>query len=34
MRITEAGADEFAVDLGQDHALNIARLINGEEAAS
>jgi len=28
-RIVEEGSDEFAVDLGGDHALTIARLING-----
>ncbi|MEU2924141.1 hypothetical protein ABZ636_03640 [Streptomyces sp. NPDC007251] len=28
-RIIEDGSDEFAVDLGQDHALIVARLING-----
>lgn len=30
MRITDAGADEYAVELDGDQALNIARLINGE----
>jgi hypothetical protein len=33
-RIVESGSDEFAVDLGGDHALTIARLINGEGGAS
>ncbi|MFD5798791.1 hypothetical protein ACFWIO_35710 [Streptomyces diastatochromogenes] len=33
-RIAEDGTDEFAVDLEGDHALAIARLINGGEAAS
>jgi hypothetical protein len=28
-RIAQAGSDEYAVDLGGDHALTIARLING-----
>jgi hypothetical protein len=32
-RIVEDGSDEYAVDLGQDHALIVARLINGEGAA-
>jgi hypothetical protein len=32
-RIVEDDTDEFAVDLEGDHALTIARLINGEEAA-
>ncbi|MFD5566582.1 hypothetical protein [Streptomyces cadmiisoli] len=29
MRIAEAGADEYAVELDGDHALTVARLING-----
>lgn len=34
MRIKDAGADEYAVDLEGDHALIIARLINGEGGES
>ncbi|MET8113720.1 hypothetical protein [Streptomyces prasinus] len=33
-RSLEDGTDEFAVDLGGDHALTIARLINGEGGAA
>ena len=33
IRIKESGADEYAIDLEGDHALIVARLINGEEAA-
>ena len=29
MRITESGADEYSLDLDGDHAVTIARLING-----
>lgn len=32
-RIAEDGTDEYAVDFGTDYLLDIARLINGEEAA-
>ncbi|OUD03372.1 hypothetical protein CA983_10200 [Streptomyces swartbergensis] len=32
-RIAEDGTDEYAADFGTDHLLQIARLINGEEAA-
>ncbi|NUP38949.1 MAG: hypothetical protein HOY76_18520 [Streptomyces sp.] len=31
-RLIEDGTDEYAVDLGQDHALIVARLINGGAA--
>lgn len=33
-RTIEDGSDEFAVDLGGDHALIVARLINGEGGAA
>ncbi|MET9149979.1 hypothetical protein ABZX82_01670 [Streptomyces griseoflavus] len=32
-RIAEDGTDDYAADVGTDHLLTIARLINGEEAA-
>ncbi|MEU9323278.1 hypothetical protein AB0D91_05600 [Streptomyces canus] len=32
-RIANDGSDEYAVDLGGDHALTIARLINGQGGA-
>ncbi|MEV7975349.1 hypothetical protein [Streptomyces sp. NPDC086519] len=33
-RIAQDGSDEFAVDLEGDHALTVARLINGEDGAA
>lgn len=33
-RIVEDGSDDYAVDLEGDHALTVARLINGEGGAS